>query len=165
LNYKREELMKMELQWYWHHSSADCGIKSNWSAMVMASMCPGSAYQDPYDDHRMRSVEKRRQIERVLFAIPTTAQNCLYTLFGPTHLPHSVLAVLGADLAGPALCSSAIPIRDLIRMCDHHLLGRGTPKDKLSISEVRIEAGTIKEHSLTLYRKEKAKYETKPKNG
>ncbi len=154
MTYRADEFLKGELIWIYNYADADCGLKSNWNSMVQASMCPGSAYVDPYDSFILRAVEKRRDIEKVLWQLPKAHQDCLFSLYGPVHIPHSIVSVMG-DLAGPSLCTQALSLKNLEKLCDRQLLGKATPKDRLTISEIRIEALDITGKSINSYKRKR----------
>ena len=157
-----DTIYRLELEWFYHRGDSDCGIRSNWMPMVMAALCPGSgSYRDPNDDYRMRAVDKRRTIERALYTLSTLQQEALFSLFGPVHIPHSVVKVLG-DLAGPSLCLTSP--KTLIRACERQLLGKATAKDKLLFSDSRIKASLLRSESFSSYRKERLAQDQKEKS-
>lgn len=149
LGYKQDEYCRQELEWYYNFSDSDCGIKSNWSAMVQAAHCPGGVYVDPYSSFILRAVEKRREIEKSLWTLSSNLQNCLSSVFGSHHMPHPIVQVFG-ELAGPVIC---LGFADLEKLCNRKILGKATTKETLTISELRIQAEALKNNSFTEYRR------------
>lgn len=146
MHIKRDSLTEAELLWLFNFADSDMGLKSSWCSIVQAAQSSGSPYADPHSSHQLRAVSKRREIEKALFQLSSSHQNCLYSLFGPTHLPHPVVAVM-LDLAGPSLCLGA----EIIRACERQLLGKATEKDRLKISDIRIRAERLKQDALIAY--------------
>ncbi len=154
MNYRDIEYFKAELVWLYNYADSDCGIKSNWNAMVQAACSPGSSYSDPYNSFIMRAVDKRRDIEKALWSLPVQFQNSLCSVYGSNHLPHPITAVLG-ELGGPAICSQLLPLEPLEKLCNRKLLGKATPKDLLAISEIRMAAEELKNKSFNDYRRKR----------
>lgn len=146
------ERIKAELTWYFNYADADCGLRSNWNAMVQASMLPGSHWHDPYDSFTLKAVDKRREIEKVFFQLPSRYQQYLYVYLGP-ETPPGEIALIFKDQTAGAICAFTAGIQELTKLCSRIHQGTASQKDKTTISQLRMEAFTIKKQAFSCYKR------------
>lgn len=155
-----EEHAKSELIWLFNYADADCGLKSNWSAMVQASMIPGGQWHDPYHPFILKAIDKRREISIAYYALTEKHQHCLYALFGPIPIPFAVEKVY-KELAGAIMLVHLTDPKELIRLCQRILQYQTSTQDKLLASQIRMEAVNLRKNALYEYRKARDKRKEK----
>lgn len=138
---KKRRIVENELNWYFNQSSADIGIKSNWQAMVNVSCFGGSTtYQDPYNSFILKSVEKLRKIDKRFYATSINTQRALFLYFADQNFLFPHITRIYQEL-GP-LTRLSDQFNNLDKICQRFLLGTASDKDKISITNARIEART-----------------------
>lgn len=149
-----DEMSKLELEWFFNYSDADCGLKSNWNAMVRAALLPGGGWSDPYNPFILQAIDKRRDIANAYYKLTQEQQNTLYATYGPAPIPFAVEKVF-KELAGAAMMAKVSAPPDLIKLCQRILQFKASNQDKLQISQIRMEAISIRKAALYEYRKAK----------
>lgn len=149
-----DALSIMELEWLFNQSEADCGLKSNWNAMVRASLLPSSGWNDPYNPFVLQAIDKRRDILKAYYKLTQAHQNCLYALYGPIPIPFAVEKVF-KDLSGAAMLVKIYAPKDIIKLCTRILQFKASNQDKVQISQIRMEALSLRKAALYEYRKAK----------
>ncbi len=149
-----DEMSKLELEWFFNYSEADCGLKSNWNAMVRAALLPGGGWSDPYNPFILQAIDKRRDISTAYYKLTQDQQNCLFAIYGPAPIPFAVEKVF-KELAGAAMLAKVSAPPDLIKLCQRILQFKASNQDKIQISQIRMEALSLRKAALYEYRKAK----------
>jgi hypothetical protein len=158
-----------ELKWFYNNSFADIGVKSSWVSCCNAACYGSYPVADPYTDHMLKSVKRRRLIEKTLFALPEVNQLALYALYSyDSKLDDSFYAVDGrgnsklnieyyyGNLALVACC--ILPADQLNALCKKSRLGKTNKEDKAVMAMVRVMADKLKEESIRLYSEQRRFY-------
>ena len=142
LNSSKEREVEFDLVWYWCHSHADCGIKSNYMPMVNVA-CFGAStdFHDPFNTFILNSVDHRRQIEDVLYELPFDMQKILYASFADIKFSPQIELIFG-KLTGAAHVNCFIDLMTLDTICRKFHFGEATESSKRVLSQVRMVART-----------------------
>ncbi len=149
-----DEMSRFELEWLFNQADSDCGLKSNWNAMVRSALLPGGGWSDPYNPFILQAIDKRREIATAYYKLSQGHQNCLYALYGPAPIPFAVEKVF-KELAGAALMVKVSAPPDLIKLCQRVLQFKASNQDKMQISQIRMEALSLRKAALYEFRKAK----------
>lgn len=138
-----------ELIWFFCHSDGDCGIKSNYNSMVnLALYGPSMDYHDPFDTRTLKYVALRRKIEDTMSKLPKSTYKILYMSFADLKFDNYVVNLF-KNLSGVVYLIEGF---DIERLALRFALNQNiTHKDKLHLSELRIEARQKYNLSLNQY--------------
>lgn len=147
-----ENLAEHDLVWFFNHSQADMGIKSNWSAMVFAACFGGStsSYHDSTNSFVLNSVGHFRTLEKIYKVLSSFTQDILFASFADIHIGEDVNKVF-KKYAGAACCASIVTPKELEAICFRSLRGQDTKADKLVLSKVRMQATKAYQESINAY--------------
>jgi hypothetical protein len=147
-----ENLAETDLVWFFNHSQADMGVKSNWVAMVSAACFGGSttSYHDHTSSFILNSVGQFRTLEKVYKVLSSTTQDILFASFADIHIGENINKVFKKH-AGAACCNSTITPETLEDICQRSLKGQATKEDKLIISKIRMQATKDYQESINAY--------------
>lgn len=135
-----ENLTEHDLVWFFNHAQSDMGIKSNWSAMVSASMFGGAHdFHDSTNSFILNSVGHYRELEKVYKAMDRLNQEILYATFADVHISAYVQRIF-KKLSGTAYCSHLTTPEGLEEACQRISTGKATGADRTLISKIRIDA-------------------------
>jgi hypothetical protein len=158
LDSNKEREVEFDLVWYWCHSQADCGIKSNYMSMInVACYGPSTTFQDPFNTFILNSVAHRHKIEEILYLIPFKQQKILYASFADLQFSPQIELIFN-KLTGAVYLNSYIPIAELDKICRNFHLGNASDKDKALISSIRMEATTNYFLAIASYLQAKRKF-------
>jgi hypothetical protein len=145
----KERLTKAELSWFFNFSDADCGIKSNFQTMVnLALFGIPTTFNDPYNSFILTSIARKRQIEKYYYSIHIDYRVALRATYDDIRLPVYIVSIFN-KLAGIACFISDID--KLEKICGNIKLGIATDKEKLLISEIRINAVRLFNDAIDAY--------------
>ncbi len=153
-----ENLAEADLIWLFNHAEGDCGIKSNWTAMVNASCYGGNnGYHDHTNSFILNSIAHYRELEKLYKILPIKIQEILYATFADIHLDENVVRLFKKH-AGSASCIK----NDLAKLCKKTILGISSKEEKVTFSKIRMQSLKNYQEAITIYNKEK--YEFKKRN-
>jgi hypothetical protein len=158
LDSTKERETEFDLVWYWCHSEADCGIKSNYMSMINVA-CYGASttFHDPYNSFILKSVDHRHNIEEILYVLPYKLQKILYLTFADIKL-FTQIEIIFNKYTGAAHLNSFLIASDLNKLCRNFHVGKTTDKEKALISQIRIESMNNYHEAVDAYIKAKRKY-------
>lgn len=159
MNFKQyENVVEHDLVWLFCHSEGDCGIKSNWSAMVNAS-CFGSSvgYYDHINSFTLNSVEHYREVDKIYKSLTIPIQNILYASFADVSISANILKIFKTN-AGAACCSLILNMKELDDLCKRVSSDKNIKGDKQLISEIRIETSKYYQEAILQYIKIKREF-------
>lgn len=153
-----EQLIQEELLWYYNQSDSDCGIRSNWTAMIQVMHQRQSAWSDPYDTATLVAIKRRKRVEDCLSKLHFHQQRVLQVMYGPNRIPPIITAVMGDSLAGPALCLEIdMSGADFVQLCIRMRHSTATDKDQTLMNQIRRDARTLRQDVIKAYKDAKRK--------
>ncbi len=130
--------LETELQWLFGRADSDCNIKSNYGAMIAASICPpdGNLYTDPYHDGILTAIQRRRPLERALYRLSPIQQKALYAIHGYIPIHPYVARILGDKAA----LSYLLMVPDALeKLCTKAITSTLTNTEKILLAQIRIQ--------------------------
>lgn len=152
MNYRNKyQIAKEDLEWLFNFSEADSGIKSNWQAMINVSCFGASSdFQDPYNTFSLNCARRSAELQSILRQLPSQSQEILFATFGPAIFPRHIQKMF-AQLSGAAFISANLTQAKFDALCSRIQSNTATPKDKVQITEIRINANTIHTQAIDQY--------------
>ena len=136
----KQTIVEEDIEWYCLFSYADCGIRSNWNAMVSAKMYgTRSLFEDPYNDAIFAAVHRRNLIESRLKTMTPRYVDILYTAFANCNIP-PVITKYYHRYASAAVHSKLISKKELLKICNAFYQHKSSTKEKLLLQEISIQA-------------------------
>ena len=143
------------------HSEAACGLQSNWSAMVNASIYGSSpGFQDHTNSYLLANVAKRRQIEKVFQALPLPIQNILFASFADVNM-NEPLQKIFKKFSGAACCTPLADSKTLAAACQRIAQGKEQKGDKQLMAQVRTLATKNYHDAIVQYMESKYQFSKK----
>lgn len=147
-SYKNAEMItKAELEWYFCSSDADCGIKSNWQAMVSASCFGSTSFHDPMTSFMLEKVSERRKIEKIFNQLSDRHQDILFASFSE-RIFNSYIFKIFRNLTGTVYCLKNT--EEVETICRKSLAREISTADMIKLSHIRIEA--TKEYQSAIFK-------------
>ena len=154
------EITEEEISWFLLFADADCGMRSNWNAMVNAAVFNGGKWEDSYNDHIFEAVRQRRVIANRLQNMPPRLRNILYTSFGNQVIPATVSKYFDTparQYAPAALHSKLIAPNDLIRLFNQFYMNQTNDEQKELLRRIKEEAMADQVLAIESYYRERKK--------
>ena len=153
----KERQVEFDLVWLYNHSDADCGIKSNYMAMVnVACYGPSTTFNDPFNSFILKSVEHKRKLESVVSNLPPLHKLILFKSFADIKYPKNI-ELLFNKYTGAATVIASISFTNLDKLSRQFYQGTASDKDKILISQIRTEATTNYYEAINQYLIERKK--------
>lgn len=156
-----ENITERDLVWFFNHAEADCGLKSNWSAMVSAACFGGTSYQDTTNSFILNSVGHYRELEKIYKTLSSTTQEILFASFADIHISDNIVKIF-SKYAGAACCLSIDNLAEFDAMCARVNERKASANDKMRISKIRMES--IKNYNEVIAAYVHLKYENSKRN-
>lgn len=86
MNKKAVIITEEDISWFYLFSEADCGFRSNWTAMVNVKIFGTTPWQDNTYAY-LDAIAKRRKIEHALLKLPAHQVDILYATFTNINYP------------------------------------------------------------------------------
>ena len=136
-----------ELTWLFCHADGDCGMCSNFGAMVSAIILgpSTSGYDDPYSERVLQSVSRRRVVENAFQAMDRQQQKVLFSVLAGIRIHPFVDKVIGKK---GAIAYLLMDPDKLERMCTKVASGDMTGPERISVSA--LKARTEKEYTKAM---------------
>lgn len=152
-----ETITETDFVWFFNHSAADMGIKSNWTAMVSASCFGGSeGFRDSTNSFILNSVAHYRDLEKVFKALPVESQEILFATYADVPIKKQVQKIFKKH-SGAAYCSF-LSVKELEELCLKFIETKASQADKSLISKIRIDALSNYSKSVEQYVELKFKF-------
>ncbi len=146
-----------DLVWFFNRADADCGLQSNWGAMVNAAHCGRSdrPYEDPYTEAFLMSISRRRVIETRLNRCTLFQQKVLYGVHSHDIFLHPgmgpspwVSKVLGAKAGVTYLYIDSDRLESL---CERAQTGGLNGTERILLAQLRVRAEQDYRKAMSVY--------------
>lgn len=145
-----------ELEWFWNYSEADCGISSNFNAMVNVALYGAPThYDDHYDNKVLKAVSLNRKIQTALNSLSKISYKVLYVSFSSEQLNPYVVKMF-QQYAGVSYLIHGL---DIEMLATRFYTNQCAAREKILVTEIRNEAREKYNKALNQYIKIRSKNE------